>query len=82
MSLAGLPGIEIVKLDVFQVLHEITNDPTAFGLSVVNSACVMPNTPPFECKNPDEYLFWDGIHPTRAVHTIVAQQAAMALVHP
>jgi len=80
-SLAGLPEIEIVKLDVFQVLHEITDDPAAFGLSVVDRACIMPNTPPFECKAPDEYLFWDGIHPTKAVHAIVAQDAAMMLVH-
>ena len=81
-ALAGLPGIEIVKLDVFQVLHEITDDPMAFGLSVVDSACIMPDTPPFECKKPDEYLFWDGIHPTKAVHAIVAQDAAMALARP
>jgi phospholipase/lecithinase/hemolysin len=26
-----------------------------------------------------QYLFWDGIHPTRAAHTIVAQAAASVL---
>jgi len=78
-SLAPLPGIEIVKLDVFQLLHQITADPAAFGLSVVDRACIMPNTPPYECKMPDEYLFWDGIHPTKAVHGIVAQNAAILL---
>ena len=78
-SLAPLPGIEIVKLDVFQLLHQITADPAAFGLSVADRACIMPNTPPYECKMPDEYLFWDGIHPTKAVHGIVAQNAAILL---
>jgi phospholipase/lecithinase/hemolysin len=78
-SLAPLPGIEIAKLDVFKVLHEIVAEPTAFGLSVADSACVMPNTPPFECKKPDDYLFWDGIHPTKAVHSIVAQDVAIML---
>jgi len=26
-----------------------------------------------------EYLFWDGIHPTSAAHAIVAQQVAETL---
>jgi outer membrane lipase/esterase len=40
---------------------------------------VKPSDEPFFCQAPDEYLFWDGIHPTRAAHTIVAQAAASVL---
>jgi phospholipase/lecithinase/hemolysin len=40
---------------------------------------VTPNIPPFDCKTPDDYLFWDGIHPTRVVHGIFAQEAAALL---
>jgi phospholipase/lecithinase/hemolysin len=25
------------------------------------------------CENPDEYLFWDNVHPTRIVHQIIAE---------
>lgn len=78
-SLAGLPEIAIAKLDVFKLLRDVADDPTAYGLSVADSACVMPNTPPFECKEPDDHLFWDGIHPTKAMHAIVAQNVATML---
>jgi phospholipase/lecithinase/hemolysin len=78
-QLQAYPGIQITKLDVFTIIREVNSQPMAFGLSVLDRACVMPNTPPFECKMPDEYLFWDGIHPTKAMHAIVAQDAAIEL---
>ena len=74
-----LPGINFVRLDAFTAFHEIVAYPAQFGLKNVTDACVMPDQPPFNCKRPDEYLFWDGIHPTKAVHAILADKAAQAL---
>jgi outer membrane lipase/esterase len=80
-SIAGLPGIEIVRVDFFQALNEMVAAPAAFGLSVVDTPCVTPNTPPYTCQKPDEFLFWDGAHPTKAVHAIISQEAALALAN-
>ena len=76
---AALPGIRIVRLDAFGLLNHIVADPAAFGLTDVTSACVTPNIPPFTCQSADEFLFWDGIHPSNAAHAIIANEAALAL---
>ncbi|HEY3146500.1 MAG TPA: SGNH/GDSL hydrolase family protein, partial [Dongiaceae bacterium] len=81
---AGL-GVPIVRVDIFALLHEVVADPAAFGLTDVSNPCIQLNTTgqPF-CKRPDQFLFWDGTHPTVAAHQIVAERAdaALAVVWP
>jgi phospholipase/lecithinase/hemolysin len=74
-----LPGINIIPFDAFGLITEIATDKEAFGFTNVTNACITPNDPPFFCKNPDEYLFWDGIHPTKAAHEIIAGRIAQLL---
>jgi outer membrane lipase/esterase len=81
-TLAALPDIEIVDFDAFQMFNAVAAAPGAFGLSVVNMPCVIPNVAPFHCDAPDAYLFWDGIHPTRAAHGLIADAAAARLAQP
>jgi phospholipase/lecithinase/hemolysin len=77
--LAALPGINLVPFDAYTLVNTIVAAPGAFGLTNVTDACVTPNVAPFACQNPDDYLFWDGIHPTAAAHAIVAQAVALLL---
>ena len=53
--------------------------PEDFGLLNGSGHCVMPGIPPFACKNPDDYLFWDGTHPTKAAHGVIAKEVAAKL---
>jgi outer membrane lipase/esterase len=55
--------------------------PSAFGLTNVVSPCITPNVPPFTCDAPDEYLYWDGIHPSAATHAIIASEATSVLLN-
>lgn len=78
-QLSAAPGISIERLDAFGLLNQLATMPGMFGLTNATTACVTPNAAPFACANVDEFLFWDGLHPTAAVHGIIAQRAAAAL---
>ena len=81
-QLAGLPDIDLRVLDVYQILNDAIAQPGLYGFSNTTDACVTPNQPPFTCAKPDTYVFWDGIHPTKALHAIVGQQAIAVISAP
>jgi outer membrane lipase/esterase len=76
-------GVKIFRLDIFTLLHAVVANPAAFGLTEVETPCITPGTlvHPF-CSQPDRFLFWDGIHPTRAGHGIISSRALDVLSAP
>ena len=72
--------VQIARLDVFSILHEVVAAPATAGLTNVTDACIRLNvTVGAFCARPNDYLFWDGIHPTAAGHRILARRAQEAL---
>ncbi len=73
----GVDEINIFLFDVFTLLTEVAADPKAYHLANGADACITPGV--FFgaiCRWPWQYVFWDGIHPTAAMHRIVAREAA------
>ena len=61
--------------DTFDLMHQIENDPAAYGFTDVTDPCFNGIS---VCANPSQYLFWDGFHPTTAADTILADEFEMA----
>jgi phospholipase/lecithinase/hemolysin len=72
-GLGALPQAQIRQYDINAFLHTVVSAPGRYGLRDVEDSClsfgVVTNA---VCADPDRYLFWDGIHPTRAGHLLIS----------
>lgn len=81
----SLPGIEITTLDANSLLQDILAEPNQFGFTETENSCLLNSqlipSVSFDgiCDNPDEFVFWDEIHPTSATHQVVAEVAINTL---
>lgn len=64
--------LNIVSVDVNSLFRRAIANPAEFGLKNVTDACL---TQAGVCSNPNEYLFWDNVHPTTGVHELVGELA-------
>jgi phospholipase/lecithinase/hemolysin len=75
---AGLP-MGAIYFNTSDLLNQVEADPAAFGLTNTTAPCFNGTT---VCADPNQYLFWDGFHPTTAVDTIVADDFLKAAETP
>ncbi|WP_370587990.1 SGNH/GDSL hydrolase family protein [Trichocoleus sp. FACHB-591] len=66
------PDLQIATLDANTLYREAISNPTKFGFANVTSGCLAGSN---ACGNPNQFLFWDGIHPTTAAHRILGEAA-------
>ncbi len=84
---AGNPSLSIHRLDVASLIGQAVAHPAAFGLTNVSQSAapgLEPGTSSYNTNliaaQPNEYLFWDNLHPTAAVHSILAAQTVDLLL--
>ncbi len=78
LAASAPPGTNIIHADINAVQRLIRSNPGAFGLSNVDDAC-KPSTIAPACADPDNYYYWDFIHPTSVVHGYYALYFSLLL---
>lgn len=71
-----LSDINITYVDVNSLFNQVANNPKKFGFTNVTNPCLSQYS---KCNNPNEYLFWDNIHPTSAAHKLLVELALKRL---
>jgi phospholipase/lecithinase/hemolysin len=75
LLLSTLPS-GVTYADTFNLSQEISKNPGDFGFTNSTDPCFNGSS---VCANPNQYLFWDGFHPTTAADAILANQFATAV---
>ena len=77
-AVAGVTGTaDVILLDAFSLTNNIVANPGTYGLTNVTDRCLAADNVT-ECANPNDYLFYDDLHPTAAGQQLIAD-AVMAV---
>jgi len=77
-SIPGLPGgLRLMEFDTAAFLDEVIGDPGTYGFTNVSDGCIFSAV-----SNCDEYLFFDGVHPTSAAHRLLGERFHATVPEP
>jgi phospholipase/lecithinase/hemolysin len=73
-------GVKIHQLDVYSLVEQVIGNPVEFGITDVIDQAKSGDEgdPGVVAPNPDQYLFWDNIHPTETFQRLLGTQAILA----
>ena len=71
--------IKLTKFDLFGFFDSVAANPAAFGFTDTALPCARRTS---VCNNPENFVFWDGIHPTAALHQALAEATINAVPEP
>ena len=74
-SLEASLGIDIMLLDIFGIGKNTLTNAAALGFTNTTLGAL----PSGNAANANEFMYWDGVHPTTRVHTIFADAAYTAV---
>jgi phospholipase/lecithinase/hemolysin len=82
-------GINIVDVDVNRLFRTVTSNPGAFNFTNTSDSCITGSLGNVSdsiraglfnvCSNPDNFVFFDEVHPTTPTHRLVADTVLAAI---
>ncbi len=77
----SLNGVNIIPIDTNSLLNRVLANPGEFGFKNTVAPCVIGtfNTVDSVCQNPNDFVFFDAVHPTTNVHRLIAETALFAV---
>ncbi|OYD88563.1 GDSL family lipase [Nostoc sp. 'Peltigera membranacea cyanobiont' 213] len=75
------PDLNLISVNVSSLFNQIQSNPGEFGFQNVTNPCVVGNfqTIISVCSQPNDYLFYDSVHPTTNAHKLIADTALAAI---
>ena len=70
LHVSGLPGLQLIRLNIAAVFDHIVETAGDGDLRNTTESCLGKYV---ICTHPNRYLFWDGAHPTKAGHRLIAE---------
>ncbi len=66
-------GTNIILTDLFPITETVSQDPAAFGFSNTTTPFLNGLTPADPAADPNQFFFWDQVHPTTRAHDLFAE---------
>lgn len=75
------PDLNIYSVDVNTLFNTVRANPEQFGFKNVVDACVTGNFSSVTnvCSNPNDFLFFDDVHPSERAHSLIANAALASI---
>ncbi|EAZ93523.1 lipolytic enzyme, G-D-S-L [Crocosphaera chwakensis CCY0110] len=73
------PTMDLIEIDAFSYFTSIFTSPEKFGITNTSDPCVDLD---IVCSNPNEFLFYDGLHPTVTFHQQFGEFVASQVTVP
>jgi phospholipase/lecithinase/hemolysin len=77
---SSLGNVNIILADLFTTSETIAQNPTQFGFTNITEPFLNGLTPTNPTADPNQYFFWDVVHPTTRAHSFFANTFRSATI--